>query len=490
MFTNEWRNFWGLKTEPFSCEDADKDYILAELDADTVHSGFDRIYGDPRMPAPGIVFGEKGSGKSGLRLMMRRRLEEHNLAHPDTKIFILEYIDFNGFLEHFRGMDSRTAEKVLGEWSLSDHIDSLLSIGTTKLVDSCLDDSEKPDKLSRKQKLNLLLLASLYYNSKHRTAAHAQRSLGLALRFFNTRQFAAKIMLALLVVSAVILAGVPHFAKGDVGPAKYWYAGGALLMAFAFGRQRLANYLLLRRARAAAASIRVLPRDAAPIASVLGSIPARERAEFALPESNREEGRFELLQRLFDLTQATGYQGWYVLMDRVDEPSLLSGDSRLMSKFIEKLLDIKLLQYPGLALKLFLPIELESLYRTATPADLKSMRLDKSNLIPELKWGGQELYEIANKRLQACLQPDSSLKSLADLFDEDLDLDYLRATLQVLGTPRYCFGFISAVIMAHVKELPCDLDKDDPRWRIPRSRFDVERAAWIDRTGLLRRTMN
>ncbi|MFT7663583.1 MAG: hypothetical protein ACI87A_001810, partial [Planctomycetota bacterium] len=127
---------------------------------------------------------------------------------------------------------------------------------------------------------------------------------------------------------------------------------------------------------------------------------------------------------------------------------------------------------------------------TASPTDLKSMRLDKSNLIPELKWGGQELYEIANKRLQACLRSGSSLKSLSGLFKDELDLDYLRGTLQVLGTPRYCFGFLSAVIMAHVKELPCDLDKDDERWRIPRSRFDVERAAWIDRTGLLRRTMN
>ncbi|MFT5287572.1 MAG: hypothetical protein ACI8TQ_003760, partial [Planctomycetota bacterium] len=343
---------------------------------------------------------------------------------------------------------------------------------------------------SRKQKLNLLLLASLYYNSKHRTAAHAQRSLALALRFFNSRQFASKAMLILLSIISVLIASFPHISDEDVGAAKYWYAGGALLLAFTWGRDRLSNFFLMRRARAAATSVRVLPRDAAPIAAVLGSIPARERAEYALPESNREEGRFELLQRLFDLTQAAGYQGWYVLMDRVDEPSLLSGDSSLMSKFIEKLLDIKLLQYPGLALKMFLPIELESLYRTASPTDLKSMRLDKSNLIPELKWGGQELYEIANKRLQACLRSGSSLKSLSGLFKDELDLDYLRGTLQVLGTPRYCFGFLSAVIMAHVKELPCDLDKDDERWRIPRSRFDVERAAWIDRTGLLRRTMN
>ena len=105
-----------------------------------------------------------------------------------------------------------------------------------------------------------------------------------------------------------------------------------------------------------------------------------------------------------DLLETQGYRGLYVLMDRVDEPSLLSVSEELMRQFVERLLDIKLLQYPRLGLKLFLPIEMDTIHRNAAPEQLKHMRLDKSNLIEQLKWSGQELYEIASHAC-GCAKP-------------------------------------------------------------------------------------
>ena len=102
MFTQKWREHWGLMDDPFNSEDADKDSILSALDSSVVHWSFDRMYGNPRMAAPAIVFGEKGSGKSGLRLMIRRRLLDWNEKHPDEKVFLIEYIDFNPYLARFR----------------------------------------------------------------------------------------------------------------------------------------------------------------------------------------------------------------------------------------------------------------------------------------------------------------------------------------------------------------------------------------------------
>ncbi len=491
MFTQEWRDHWGLRTDPFACEDADKDFILAEIDSSAVHSGFDRIYGDPRMPAPGIVFGEKGSGKSGLRLMMRRRLDEYNEspARDGDKAFVIEYVDFNPYLQHSRG-EAKKAAHVLKNWKVTDHLDCLLALGTTRLVDLCLDGDAKHKSLSRKQKVNVLLLASLYYESKRRTATEAIGGLRRALRIFDGRAAMRGLGITLFTLAGVMLAFLPHFAEVDLGDPRAWYAGGAFLVLATWAGHALARFGRRRRARRAVRSLRVLRRDAEPLAKVLASLPTREHAEFPLPEPGLEEVRYEHLERLFDLTETFGFKSWYVLMDRVDEPSLISGDAALMGTFIETLLDIKLLQHPGLALKLFLPIELERLYRNASPEDLKSMRLDKSNMIPELKWSGQELYEIANKRLRASLESRSSVESLADLFEDGFDLDHLRSTLGSLGTPRYSFGFLSAVMLDHLKELPGDLSADDDAWRIPRARFDVERAAWIDRSGLLRRTMN
>ena len=101
MFLTTWRQHWALEKDPFACEDADKDLVLDEMTETAVHSAFDRVYGDPSSPAPGIVFGEKGSGKSGMRIAMRRRLEA--LTRPaGDRILTSEYVDFDVYLERFR----------------------------------------------------------------------------------------------------------------------------------------------------------------------------------------------------------------------------------------------------------------------------------------------------------------------------------------------------------------------------------------------------
>ena len=66
----------------------------------------------------------------------------------------------------------------------------------------------------------------------------------------------------------------------------------------------------------------------------------------------------------------------------------------------------------------------------------------------------------------------------------------MHETLHELGTPRHAFGFLSALFTEHARDLPEDLDPDAPEWRVGRSHFDVVRAAWIDRSRVLRRVMN
>ena len=175
MFAQKWRQHWGLSEDPFGCEDADKDIILTEVDASAVHSSFDRIYGNPKAPAPGIIFGEKGSGKSALRLMMSRRITQYNEAHPDEKTFLIEYIDFNTYIEQFRQrtgirrQSQQAVRDVIDRWKIADHLDCILSLGVTKLVDEQLAQKKKPRNVSRKPIIDLLLFTSLYYNSDRLT---------------------------------------------------------------------------------------------------------------------------------------------------------------------------------------------------------------------------------------------------------------------------------------------------------------------------------
>ena len=131
MFPHTWRHHWALDEDPFVQEDADKDTVLARVPMEAVHSSFDRLYGSTDVPGPGIVFGEKGSGKSSLRLAMKRRLEND----PGTGAFFVEYIEFDSFLTEARKADrlppngQKTPRRVVERYLLADHIDAMLSLG-------------------------------------------------------------------------------------------------------------------------------------------------------------------------------------------------------------------------------------------------------------------------------------------------------------------------------------------------------------------------
>lgn len=496
MFTQTWRTHWGLKEDPFACEDADKDLVLTSVDPAAVHSGFDRIFGNPKVPAPGIVFGEKGSGKSGLRLMMERWIDAHNQKAVDGGVFAIEYIDFDSYIENFqhhigvRGSAEKAATKVLERWEISDHLDAILSLGVTKLVDELLEGGEAPADLAHKQRVDLLLLTALYYNSPARSTAEALRGMRSLLRIHNVRGGGLWAGRILATVGAGMLGTVPHLWEAAPGSPGLWYWGGGVVLAAVWLWTLVSWINVSTRSSRAASSVRVLQRDSRLLRDILLGIRPKDRNDYVLPVGSDAATRYDLLGHFVGILKSSGYAGCYVLMDRVDEPSLLSGHDERMRRFLEKILDIKLLQYPGLALKLFLPIEMESIYRNATPEELKRMRLDKSNLIPELKWTGQELYEISNQRLRACLEADSKIKDLSDLFNGDFDFQHLRETLTSLGTPRYAFGFLSSLFLEHVRELPNEMGVEDDRWKCSRSHFDVVRASWIDRTGVLRRSLN
>ena len=497
MFVQTWRQHWGILDDPFACEDADKDMILGQVDVGAVHSGFDRLYGDPQAPGPGIVFGEKGSGKSGLRLMMRRHLETHNAQHPQARMFLIDYIDFDLFLDEFaqRIGAPKTPDKasatIVEAWTLNDHLDAIVSLGVTQLVDRSLAGEDKAKRLSAKEKHELQALTALYYRSRRLGASEALRRLQSKLSLGSLRPAFAWLLRGLLLVLGAVAMVLPFVSDEaqDLMRRDVWFWGGAGLIVLTLAWTWIDKLRLSSHAKRTSKHVRVLPQNVASLTQAFANMSRSERADLALPG---KEGttRYDVLDALLGLLERFGYTGVYVLLDRVDEPSLIAGRPEQMRMFVQKLLDMKLLQYPNLALKLFLPIELESIHRNASSEEMKRMRLDKSNLVPELKWTGQELQEIANQRLRARLVDTARAKHLTDLFEEGFDFHYLRETLTQLGTPRYAFGFLSSLIHDYVRDLPEDLDEGDPSWRVSRHAFDITRSSWLDRTGVLRRSLN
>ena len=166
----------GIAGNPFADEDAQTDLVFkTACIRNTYHPTWDKIYGDPSEPATAVVFGEKGSGKTAIRLQLARHLADYNAEHPEHQVFVVEYDDFNAFLDRFREHLSgrrRRADRMLGEWRLWDHADAILSLGVTQLVDRILEnrqarhpaarDEPLPvDKLDAAQVRDVMLLGGL-----------------------------------------------------------------------------------------------------------------------------------------------------------------------------------------------------------------------------------------------------------------------------------------------------------------------------------------
>jgi len=171
----------GLSQNPFSQEDAQTDPLFKQFCAkDIFHPAWDKIVGEPGQPATSVVFGEKGSGKTAMRLQMVQQITAHNIQNPTNRVFVIEYDDFNPYLDAFHSRMlpvARSPEKTLSRWRLWDHMDAILSLGVTSLVNDILQEnadgepgpnevhSENLRKLTRPQQRDLLLLTALYDHS-------------------------------------------------------------------------------------------------------------------------------------------------------------------------------------------------------------------------------------------------------------------------------------------------------------------------------------
>src|SRR5687768_16930716 len=92
----------GITRNPFTDEDAQTDLVFKEhCITSTYHPAWDKVLGDPAEPATSVVFGEKGSGKTAMRLQIAEHLERFSKDHPDKRLFVIEYDDFNPLLDRF-----------------------------------------------------------------------------------------------------------------------------------------------------------------------------------------------------------------------------------------------------------------------------------------------------------------------------------------------------------------------------------------------------
>ena len=465
----------GIAANPFADEDAQTDLVFkGACIRNTYHPTWDKIYGDPSEPATAVVFGEKGSGKTAIRLQLARHLADHNAEQPEHQVFVVEYDDFNAFLDRFRDRFSgrrRRADRMLAEWRLWDHADAILSLGVTQLVDRILEnrqarhpaarDEPLPvDKLDAAQVRDVMLLAACYDQSTAENSFQRWRRLRKKLRFSTCRS-KWDIVAGILVTAAVIglLAGFGKWSWfGEAWPYLVIAAGWA---------PRL--WRLLRwwwKARQIACNTRVLNRSTKLLCRTLLNFPGGKIVGQPLPAWQRTDDRYELLSKLQGVLRSLQFDGILVLVDRVDEPYLVNGATDLMRALVWPMLDNKFLKHHGLGLKLLLPIELERLLDREDRDFHQRARLDKQNLIRSLGWTGQSLFDMANARIAACGAEGRSPK-ITDLFEE-VDEHRLIDSFGTLRVPRHLFKFMYRLFTAHCNAYT----EEQPAWKISSATFE------------------
>ena len=484
----------GIERNPFAEEDAQTDPVFKEhCITSAYHPIWDKVYGDPCEPSTSIIFGPKGSGKTALRLQIDSHLDQYNSKHPGQRVFVIRYDDFNPFLDHFcqrlSRRQSKNPEKALDHWRLWDHMDSILCLGVSDLVNRILTGQSRVEsdqiaddqieKLDRTSCRDLLLLAACYDQSTADSFLVRWNSLRRKLGY---RHWASLVRwygaIAWSVLMAVLFGWfiLDGFFSGDEDGSRRGLTALWVLPVF-IGCGWLPYAVHLVKCQAMAIGMRrhmrVGKREASVLRQVLQLIPPRELVDQPLPRFDRTDDRYELLNKLQSVLRRLGYDGVIVLMDRVDEPHMTGGKSELMRRFVWPLLDNKLLKHPGVGFKMMLPQELHRDVERESRDFHERSRLDKQNVIPSFQWTGESLYDVARARMIACASGDNKVEPKS-LFDDQLSYERMLAAFQSLRVPRHLFRFLYRVLVEH-----CNRHTDSqPEFKIKGETFETVLAVY------------
>jgi len=479
MNVDSFLQHWCVKENPFMAEEAREDLIYRRImDKEMTHPDFEKVYGSPEHPGTAVVFGEKGSGKTAMRLLIEERLKQYNQAHPERMAWVALYDDLDSMIDSVSRQNGRHSMNGhnLSQINLQDHMDAILSLVVTKLVDFLLGgelDVVKSRKkrrqlrrMSYQKRIDLAVMAMIYDQVKTSNPMARWHHLKYLLRVgraFNLRTtFWLSTILLVLAVGAGIASTILEASQIYLLSA----AGiGGLVSILGYFSWVVGSNRARRLAKQIAREVRVIERPSGQLRKKLGDLAYRDLQPLPLPIPGNEDSRYELTTRLMQILEEIGYFSMVVLVDRVDEPALVNGEPEKMRSIIWPMLNNKFLQQENIGFKLLLPIELGHLLRREGQNFFQQARLDKQNMIDRLEWSGSTLYDICTKRLLSCLSDNGTVNKLTDLFQEDVSMKDITDALDQMHQPRDAFKFLYRVISEHCQNTP----DEQPEWRISKS---------------------
>ncbi len=518
MNISQFFEHWSITENPFRGEEARHDEVLARLNGlgggarveagpaktGSMHSDFEKILGEMTRPSTSVVFGEKGSGKTAIRLQIAQRVREFNARNPEAKLFAISYDDLN---QPVAELDARfgNAKKELAPFKafrLVDHMDAMLAIAVDRIVAALLNEGEdrpaadlgtEPWKVVRRWAVplrhDLLVLQSVYdpADTEGTRTARLRRILRLAPDRREVLWRAATVAgwvpaAAMLFVWLFPAATYGGFMRDAVGVVFLLFLAAYLGV---LAKRIVWDRVVLRRlARRVHHEMRTTQRPVDSLAASLAVVDANSRTHTVLPlADDADEPRYAMFERLRRVIARFGYTGILVLVDRVDEPTLVNGDAEKMREIIWPLFNNKFLQQERFGVKLLLPIELRHALFKESANFFQEARLDKQGFIERLSWTGPMLYDLCNARLNACRTPGAEPLSLIQMFAEDVTRQDLVDALDQMHQPRDAFKFLYRCFNEHCSNVTAE----EGAWRVPRLVLENVRRAESDRVQQLYR---
>jgi hypothetical protein len=504
----------GVVQNPFGAEEARHDPVFEKLslNAHGTHPEFDKVLGNIDRPHTSVVFGEKGAGKTAFRLLMARSIRKHNDANPDRRTLLVAYDDFNPVLDlvarNRHGLARPSPNSLMRGFRREDHQDAILGLAVTKVMDALLgtaadeeamqmpaDARERVRRIPRQVRLDAAVLAALYDQPRSGSFGERWRAvrahLGLGWRLPFSPLKAGAIVLSLLAAGLFVaspaarwfgaLERLPEWVLPVAGVA----AAAAILLWLSWLWKRVKLWSLCRRIKRETPAV---DRTTAQLGAMIGDIKPRDRAHqpWPLAGGDSTNARYELTQKFLGFLRSLGHAGMIVMIDRVDEPTLVAGQPERMRALIWPLFDSKFLQQQGVGIKLLLPLDLRYLVHKEESEFFQEARLDKQHLVDRLSWSGATLYDLCTARLRVCHQDRETAIALTDLFEEDVSRETLVQALDQMHQPRDAFKLLYAVIREHCQRVPAD----EASYRIPRLTLESTRRDQSQRVQDLHRGLS
>jgi hypothetical protein len=494
MNTTTFFRHYEIQENPFRAEEARQDAVFTRVEHICHHPDYEKVRGDFDNPSAAIVFGERGTGKTAMRLQIEQDLNAHNLAHAESRCLGIAYDDLNPVLDRFKQqLGNPSTDEALAKVELVDHIDGIMASIVPQVIDQVLGENRgepalhAEDSLSRVfrhaepvVKRDLMVLQVCYDRPEEADLRTKQLRQKIRARMPMTMpimKWGSLIGVVLLLIAIVLF-----FVRDPQEQRWLWILGIGILLALTagLGGRFLWQWMKIERiAHQLAKSLRVMHRPRLSFRHSLLAMHPDDVFTSELPVSLADDTRFVMVQRLLRVIRPLGYRSLLVLFDRVDEPTLVNGDAKRMKMVVWPLMNNKFLQQDHFGIKMLLPLDLKhELFRESTEF-FREARLDKQNLIERLTWSGAMLYDICTARLNACRPEGSEAISLRDLFDESVSHQDLVDALDQMQQPRDAFKLMYQVIQEHCANVP----EERPVLNIPKLTLDAVRKQQVERMG-------